>query len=92
MKSGMQHPPYGGRYKRPCFHSDEGTWEGELEGEAIQMEGGNIPLLWRGVQKVSLVWIAHYTTCPSLFHLVTIVLPPSLPLLVAAPIGVVRGW
>ena len=50
VKSGMQHPSYGGRYKRPCFHSDEGTWEGEVEGEAIHMEGGNIPLLWRGSQ------------------------------------------
>ena len=42
VKSSMQHPSYGGKYKRPCFHSDEGNWEGELEGEAIHMEGGNI--------------------------------------------------
>ena len=44
VKSGMQHPSYGGRYKCPCFHSDEGTWEDELEGEDTW-----IPLLWRGV-------------------------------------------
>ena len=47
VKSGMQHPSYGGRYKSPpsvdVSICDEGTWEGEVWHAA--------PLLRRELQK-----------------------------------------